>query len=563
MKRLLCAVLALAMLGVMFAASADPMLTHRGNIAWLGERNYLYLRDARGTVKQLPSAIANLVGMDDESIYCTTASGRLYAVRLDGSASSIVSTDPSEAELFSYRIAPPYDLTDGVLALLDENGGRELITDNVVMAAAGENAVYYVTAEDTRFYLHACPVGGGQLGAFVETEVNEPESMAVSLNALALLDVNGNILLENLQTGEIMNQTSISDAVKVVAYVDDLLFQYQVTPSGTYETLRVDNIPFTGRNLPVTAPAAAETEPETDTGFTPEMPAGTETQTADTAADTAPAEEVYVTPTPDPADKTIYLGDRGSRVRRMQQRLFDLGYPVGKVDGVYGDETAYAVNLFQSATGASEHSYMTDKTQNVLFGNSAPAYDPYMPLVKGDRGVRVRQMQAALNSLGYSAGNIDGIYGDNTVIAVAAYQEHIGEAPTEGAEPGVVASRYLLINLYNEAGGKPVVTNEPEEKQTPTADEDNGYTENDSTVTPAPEGEDGASGEEDPEPTRTKRPIKKSTATPSPAPSANPEGGEQSQGSQGGEQGQGSQGGEQGQGGQSSNSSIASPTYLS
>ena len=502
MKRLLCVFFALAMACVMCAASADPMLTHRGNIVWLGERNYLYLRDTQGTVKQLPSAIANLVGMDEDSIYCMTASGRLYAVRLDGSASSIVSSNPSQEELLSYRINPPYELTDGALTLISESGEQEPIADHVEIAAAGNNAVYYVTEEGGRYDLRAYALPGGQLYGFQIAEVNEPVCLTVSLNAVALLDVNGNIFLENIQTGEIMNVTSISDAVKVAAYVDDQLFQYQVTPEGNYETLHVDKIPFTGQNLPVTE--APSVEPSVETA-------------QEASAEPAPQtyEAAPVTPTPDPSDKTIYLGDQGSKVRRMQQRLFDLGYPVGRVDGVYGDDTAYAVNLFQSATGASEHSYMTEKTQNDLFSVNAPAYDPYMPLMKGDRGVRVRQLQTALNSLGYEAGNVDGVYGDSTAAAVASYQIHIGEVPAEGEISGEVASRNLLINLYNELGGKPVVTNEPEEKQTPSPEENET-----GEASAADSGTEGEETEADPEPTRTKRPIRKqnteATATPAP-----------------------------------------------
>lgn len=41
----------------------------------------------------------------------------------------------------------------------------------------------------------------------------------------------------------------------------------------------------------------------------------------------------------------------GSRVRAVQQRLASLKYPVGKVDGVYGPQTAFAVRAFQARNG--------------------------------------------------------------------------------------------------------------------------------------------------------------------------------------------------------------------
>ena len=45
------------------------------------------------------------------------------------------------------------------------------------------------------------------------------------------------------------------------------------------------------------------------------------------------------------------------------------------------------------------------------------------PLVRfGDKGVYVAVLQDALNTLGYNAGNIDGIFGNNTKNAVLRYQ---------------------------------------------------------------------------------------------------------------------------------------------
>lgn len=42
---------------------------------------------------------------------------------------------------------------------------------------------------------------------------------------------------------------------------------------------------------------------------------------------------------------------RGDNVLTVQRKLADLGYPVGRADGVYGPQTAYAVALFQAQKG--------------------------------------------------------------------------------------------------------------------------------------------------------------------------------------------------------------------
>jgi peptidoglycan hydrolase-like protein with peptidoglycan-binding domain len=47
------------------------------------------------------------------------------------------------------------------------------------------------------------------------------------------------------------------------------------------------------------------------------------------------------------AQPTLRSGSRGTQVTRLQQRLVALHYDVGKVDGVFGNETLHAVSAFQ------------------------------------------------------------------------------------------------------------------------------------------------------------------------------------------------------------------------
>lgn len=54
-------------------------------------------------------------------------------------------------------------------------------------------------------------------------------------------------------------------------------------------------------------------------------------------------------------DESVYVtskyGSTGDEVRRIQQKLSDLGYSVGSVDGVYGQKTQSAVKAFQRNVG--------------------------------------------------------------------------------------------------------------------------------------------------------------------------------------------------------------------
>lgn len=59
-------------------------------------------------------------------------------------------------------------------------------------------------------------------------------------------------------------------------------------------------------------------------------------------------------------------GSRGSHVRALQERLIELGYPVGRVDGVFKDRTRAAVQAFQSDSGLSLDGVVGGQTWSAL-----------------------------------------------------------------------------------------------------------------------------------------------------------------------------------------------------
>lgn len=61
-------------------------------------------------------------------------------------------------------------------------------------------------------------------------------------------------------------------------------------------------------------------------------------------------------------DRTLAKGAKGSEVKELQKRLTQIGYQVGKVDGVYGANTEAAVKRFQKARGITADGIAGDKT---------------------------------------------------------------------------------------------------------------------------------------------------------------------------------------------------------
>ncbi len=137
--------------------------------------------------------------------------------------------------------------------------------------------------------------------------------------------------------------------------------------------------------------------------------------------------------------KALQYGSKGDSVKRLQQRLKDLGYLSGKVDGIYGNATVKAVKAFEKAYGQKQTGIASVGMQMHLYADDALAYgsatpapttaaseDTYRTLSKGSYGEDVVALQARLKKLGYLSGKADGYYGDDTASAVRAFESRHG-----------------------------------------------------------------------------------------------------------------------------------------
>ena len=177
---------------------------------------------------------------------------------------------------------------------------------------------------------------------------------------------------------------------------------------------------------------------------------------------------------------TLEYGSTGSEVRRLQQKLKDLGYLSGSVDGSFGVATEAAVIAFQKNNNLTADGKAGTATQSKLYsgtarkatGNAAKietsggsessssgssssggsgsnsgsnnsgsstnnvpattnnsgrdtkdiASTGYVTLENGTESEQVKTLQKRLKDLGYYNGNVDGRYGEGTQAAVMAFQ---------------------------------------------------------------------------------------------------------------------------------------------
>ncbi len=113
-------------------------------------------------------------------------------------------------------------------------------------------------------------------------------------------------------------------------------------------------------------------------------------------------------------------GDRGDDIKRIQQRLYELGYlaTADLVTGNFGDKTEEAVRQLQQINGISVDGKVGRQTTNLLYSDEVK---PNM-LVYGDKSEVVEEAQKKLKALGYLTTEPDGSYGQDTAIALKQFQ---------------------------------------------------------------------------------------------------------------------------------------------
>ena len=177
------------------------------------------------------------------------------------------------------------------------------------------------------------------------------------------------------------------------------------------------------------------------------------------------------TPTPTAASSSLKSGSKGDAVKKLQQRLKDLSYYTGSVDGSYGTGTVNAVKAFQQRNGLTADGVAGPATLKKLYGNDAiknasstassgtstntsttsSSYtngrtDVYLQM--GSSGAQVKILQNRLIVLGYLSGTADGEFAETTEAAVMAFQKR-NSIYADG-----VAGPTTLTKLYSSSAKK-------------------------------------------------------------------------------------------------------------
>lgn len=438
MRKLFCSVLLLLLMLILAAsAAAEPVITHRGYTAYLGESNYLFLEDPNRVTMVLRLPIAEIVSFSDTHVYCIAQDGRLLGIRIDGSESLILANAPTQDDIDRVKIAPVFELNGTVLSLLSVTGAKTPISSLAVAACANDDVLYFIESGvgGVSFLKSYQMNTAGAAAVVIGQGVTSPISMLATDETLTIVAADRTVTVVNLIDMSRSVFPAISLETAKAASVSGTLFRYKLDEKDYYLLEEEDDDQLTLVMVPDNSSSAVSTERPVTTTNKP--------TTRPTVKPTVrPTTKPAATQRPSSSDseyERISKGDRGTKVREMQQRLSNLGYPVGKVDGVWGDDTQLAVNLFQCAINYSERNYASPAMLEKLYSRNAPKYDPYAPLKEGDKGTDVLLMQTTLELMGYHPGKLDGIYGKNTVAAVMVFQSVINIDVTGQADKATLA----------------------------------------------------------------------------------------------------------------------------
>ncbi len=156
--------------------------------------------------------------------------------------------------------------------------------------------------------------------------------------------------------------------------------------------------------------------------------------------------------------RLYHLGDRGEPVLDIQERLTALGYDVSRDQpGVFDDATQTAISQFQSERGLPVDGIVGPETWRGLVDAGYRLGDRMLyhrvPMMRGDD---VAELQARLNSLGFDAGKVDGIFGPDTLNGLTDFQ-HNRSLAEDGISGAIVAAELRLVDRASQKPGREAV----------------------------------------------------------------------------------------------------------
>jgi peptidoglycan hydrolase-like protein with peptidoglycan-binding domain len=137
-------------------------------------------------------------------------------------------------------------------------------------------------------------------------------------------------------------------------------------------------------------------------------------------------------------------------IQAVQEHLRSAGAYNGAVDGVWGPDSAAALQRFQANHQLQATGQLNEATASALgldpaalLGTQQAVASPTVPPPETLRSSSVRQVQERLRSLGFYNGGVDGVWGQSTQAAIQQFQQNRGLQPNGQLTPATVGAMGL------------------------------------------------------------------------------------------------------------------------
>jgi peptidoglycan hydrolase-like protein with peptidoglycan-binding domain len=134
-------------------------------------------------------------------------------------------------------------------------------------------------------------------------------------------------------------------------------------------------------------------------------------------------------------------------VQAVQDHLRGAGAYNGSVDGVWGPDSAAALQRFQASKQLQVTGQLNQATAatlgldpSVLLSTQQATLSPPVPPADSLRPGSVRAVQSQLRQLGFYSGGVDGVWGSSTESAVERFQQSRGLQPNGQLNPATVSA---------------------------------------------------------------------------------------------------------------------------
>ena len=136
----------------------------------------------------------------------------------------------------------------------------------------------------------------------------------------------------------------------------------------------------------------------------------------------------------EPKKVELKVGTTSDEVKKMKERLTELGYYDAEITTYFGEYTGECLKLFQEAAGLEATGIADQATLDALYAEDAPKYEPVFEV--GAVDPEILTMETRLKELSYFYDEPSDTYEDDTKLAVSDFQAAAGLEVTGSSDGG-------------------------------------------------------------------------------------------------------------------------------